>query len=73
MEGLAMRYIEFGKEGVTPTAIALAWILRYPAKMQAVIGTTKPARIRESAKACDFTLTKKEWYELYLAAGNKLP
>lgn len=61
------------EKGVTPTAIALAWILRYPAKMQAVIGTTKPARIRESAKATDITLTRKEWYELYLAAGNKLP
>lgn len=61
------------EKGVTPTAIALAWILRYPAQMQAVIGTTKPARIRESAKATDFTLTKKEWYEIYLAAGNKLP
>lgn len=61
------------EKGVTPTAIALAWILRYPAKMQAVIGTTKPARVRESAKAADITLTKKEWYELYLAAGNELP
>ena len=61
------------EKGVTPVAVALAWILRYPAKMQAIIGTTKPARIRESAKATDFTLTKKEWYELYLAAGNKLP
>lgn len=61
------------EKGVTPTAIALAWILRYPAKMQAVIGTTKPARIRESAKATEITLTRKEWYELYLAAGNKLP
>lgn len=61
------------EKNVTPTAIALAWILRYPAKMQAIIGTTKPARIKESAKATDFTLTRKEWYELYLAAGNKLP
>lgn len=61
------------EKGVTNTAVALAWILRYPAKMQAVIGTTKPERIRESARACDFTLTRKEWYEIYLAAGNKLP
>ena len=61
------------EKGVTPTAIALAWILRYPAKMQAVIGTTKPARIRESAKATEINLTRKEWYEIYLAAGNKLP
>lgn len=61
------------EKNVTPTAIALAWILRYPTKMQAVIGTTKPARIKESAKATEIILTKKEWYELYLAAGNKLP
>ena len=38
-----------------------------------VIGTTKPERIHESARACDITLTRKEWYEIYLAAGNKLP
>ncbi len=61
------------EKGVTPGAIALAWILRYPAKMQAVIGTTKPARVKESAAAADIELTKKEWYEIYLAAGNKLP
>ena len=61
------------KYGVTPGAIALAWILRYPAKMQAVIGTTKVARVRESARAADFTLTRAEWYELYTAAGRKLP
>lgn len=61
------------ERGVTNTAIALAWILRCPGKMQAVIGTTKPSRVIESAKACDFELTKREWYEIYLAAGNKLP
>lgn len=61
------------ENGVTNTAVALAWILKYPAKMQAVIGTTKISRIKDSAKATDFELTKKEWYEIYLAAGNKLP
>ncbi len=67
LERLAAKY------QVTPSAIAIAWVLRYPAKMQAVIGTTKPSRIAESAKATDVTLTKKEWYEIYLAAGNDLP
>ena len=59
--------------GVTPMAVALAWVLRYPAKMQAVIGTTKPSRVREAARACDFELTRKEWYEIYCSAGNVLP
>lgn len=61
------------EKGVTPAAVALAWILKYPAKMQAVIGTTKPARVKESAAASDIEITKKEWYEIYLSAGNKLP
>ena len=61
------------EKNVTNTAIALAWILKYPAKMQAVIGTTKPARVKDSAKASEVDLSKKEWYEIYLSAGNKLP
>ena len=35
------------KYQVTPTAIALAWVLRYPGKMQAVIGTTKLQHVLE--------------------------
>ena len=61
------------KYQVTPSAIAIAWVLRYPAKMQAIIGTTKPSRIVESAQAAEVHLTRKEWYEIYLAAGNDLP
>lgn len=61
------------KYQVSPSAVAIAWVLRYPAQMQAVIGTTKPSRIIESAKATDIELTRKEWYEIYWAAGKDLP
>ena len=61
------------ERGVTPAAVALAWILRYPGRTQVVTGTTKPERLRESAKATEISLTKKEWYEIYLSAGNDLP
>ena len=27
----------------------------------------------ETAKAADIELTRKEWYEIYVSAGNKLP
>lgn len=57
----------------TPSAIAIAWVLRYPAKMQAIIGTTQPQRILEAAQATNLTLSRKEWYEIYLAAGKNLP
>ena len=57
----------------TKTAVAINWVLRYPVKMQAIVGTTKPERVRESAAACDWEMTREEWYEVYFSAGNKLP
>lgn len=61
------------KYGVTKTTIAFAWLLRHPAKMQPVTGTTNPARLAECLKAADVRLTREEWYSIYLAAGNILP
>ena len=61
------------KYHVTSDAIAYAWLLRYPAKMQVIIGTTNPNRVKNAAKAAEITLTRGEWYEVYRAAGNKLP
>lgn len=67
LERLATKY------GVTSSTIAISWILRYPAKMQAVVGTTNPKHLIEASQATNFNLTRKEWYEIYLAAGNNLP
>ena len=61
------------KYALTKDAIATAWILRHPAKMQVIIGSMNPERITQVAKATNITLTHQEWYDLYLAAGNKLP
>ena len=61
------------KYGVTSSTIAISWILRYPAKMQAVVGTTNPKHLIEASQATNFNLTRKEWYEIYIAAGNDLP
>ena len=60
-------------KGVTNTAIAVAWLLRHPARMQPIIGTTNIQRVKDSCSASTITLTRPEWYEIYLAAGNKLP
>lgn len=59
--------------GVTNMAIAIAWILRHPARMQPVVGTTNPQRLRDICRASDVALTRAEWYEIYRAAGNQLP
>ncbi len=61
------------KYGVTNTTIAIAWLLRHPAKMQPVTGTMNAERLKDCAKAADVRLTKEEWYEIYFAAGNDLP
>ncbi|WP_276108000.1 aldo/keto reductase [Listeria costaricensis] len=61
------------KYHVTNSAIAVAWIKRHPAKMQTIVGTMNPGRLHDIAKAGDLTLTREEWYQIYLAAGNKLP
>ena len=61
------------KYGVTPSAIALAWILRHPAQMQVVTGTTTPERMRDLVAAADVDLTREEWYELYRAVPKPLP
>lgn len=59
--------------GVTPGAVAIAWILRHPAKMQVICGSKNPRRISETAAAAQVELTRQEWYSLYCAAGNDLP
>lgn len=64
---IALRY------GVTSTGMAIAWLLRHPAVMQPVIGTTTPSRIKEVCHASDVVITHDEWYELYKSAGKRLP
>ncbi len=62
-----------GKYQVSDTTIALAWILRHPAQMQPIIGTMNISRLKDCCKAAEVHLTREEWYEIYLAAGNELP
>lgn len=58
---------------VPPLAIATAWITRHPAKMQVVLGTTTPERVSAAAQGSDIPLTRAEWYELFRAAGYRVP
>ncbi|MDR2446531.1 MAG: aldo/keto reductase [Treponema sp.] len=59
--------------GVSNTTIAIAWILRHPACIQPVTGSTNETRIKDCVKATEITLTRDEWYAIYMAAGNVLP
>ncbi len=59
--------------GVSATTMALAWLLRHPARMQPVTGTMNLDRLAECVAAADVHITREEWYQIYLAAGNILP
>lgn len=67
IDKIAARY------GVSNTTITTAWILRHPANMQMISGTMSTSRLKQICQACDITLTREEWYEIYRAAGNELP
>ena len=61
------------KYSVSNTTITMAWLLRHPAGMQPVTGTMNIQRLKDCVKAAGIRLTREEWYEIYLAAGNTLP
>ena len=67
LEDLAERY------DATPTTIATAWILRHPAHVQMIAGTTNLNRLEEIAQGSEINLTREEWYQIYLSAGHILP
>ena len=61
------------KYQVSDMAIATAWIIRHPAKMQVIAGTTNLDRLRQIVEGSNVEITREEWYKLYLAAGHMLP
>ena len=67
LEEIADRY------DVDKSTIAFAWILRHPAGIQPITGTMNLMHLADCAAAADITLTRREWYSLYCAAGNILP
>jgi predicted oxidoreductase len=58
---------------VSNTTIAIAWLLRHPAKMQPITGTMNVKRLVECCEAAEVVLTREEWYGIFTAAGYILP
>ncbi|MBC7879609.1 MAG: aldo/keto reductase [Anaerolineales bacterium] len=62
------------EKGVHPEAILIAWILRHPAQIQPLPGTTRSQRILAACEGEHINLTREEWYQLFLAGrGESLP
>jgi predicted oxidoreductase len=62
------------ERGVTRSVAALAWLMKHPAKIVPLVGSTRPERIRDAINATEIELTRDEWYRLMEAAhGQRLP
>ena len=62
------------ERGVSREAVVLAWIMRHPARIVPVVGSTNPERIVAAAQAGDVLISREEWYGLLQAArGSGMP
>jgi predicted oxidoreductase len=60
--------------GVPEEAVELAWLLKHPAKIVPVTGTTKPDRLAACVQSLDVSLSREEWYRLFeTARGRPMP
>ncbi len=63
-----------GTRNISTEAVQIAWILRHPAKIMPVLGTTRPERIAAALQAFSVDLSRDEWYRLFTAGrGRSLP
>jgi predicted oxidoreductase len=61
------------ERGVSRSVVALAWLLKHPAKIVPIVGSTNPERVRDAINATEIELTREEWYRLLEAAyGQRL-
>lgn len=62
------------KYGVGVDAVMVAWLLRHPAGIQPILGTSKADRITSACLADEITLERPEWYRLLeLIRGKRVP
>ena len=63
-----------GRHAVSPEAIVLAWLMRHPAGIQPVLGTSRSDRLRACAQSTQVVLAREEWFQLFESArGSAMP
>jgi predicted oxidoreductase len=72
--GLRARLTEIGAaHGTDWSAVAVAWLLRHPARILPVLGTNSLARIAGISDALKIRIDRQTWFELYaLALGHEV-
>ncbi len=59
------------KHNTTYAPLLIAWLLKHPAKIYPVIGTTNPTRLKEIRNALELNLDVEDWFFLLEAAHEK--
>jgi len=68
-----VKELSFAKSTSTE-AIVLAWLLKHPAKIAPVLGTSNISRLKACLEAEKIDLSREEWYRLFIfARGEFLP
>ncbi|MBC8754172.1 aldo/keto reductase [Kordia sp. YSTF-M3] len=62
------------KYSATKDQLVLAWVLKHPANIHPVIGTTTPERITNAVKATEIDLSLEDWFLLLTESqGHEVP
>jgi predicted oxidoreductase len=62
------------KYGVSDDLLLLAWVLKHPAAIQPVVGTTQMDRIKNLKKLQGFELELEDWFAIWTESiGTKIP
>ena len=68
MEGLKEKY------NAAEDQLLLAWLLKHPAGIHPVVGTTRRDRLMAAQEALELPLQREDWFALLVAAqGHKVP
>jgi predicted oxidoreductase len=63
-----------GKYNCTYPQLCLAWLLRHPSGIFPIVGTTRPERIEEAARAIAIDLDRQDWFDLLKGVmGKEVP
>jgi predicted oxidoreductase len=70
----ALRSVATQLGGATLEQVALAWLLRHPARIVPVLGTGRMERVLAATRALQLTLSREQWFEVWCAStGTGLP
>jgi predicted oxidoreductase len=60
--------------GASLDQVALAWLLRHPARIVPILGTGRIERVRSAVGAEEFELSREQWFKVWIAStGKRLP